>query len=197
MANSDGYNSPVDFRITRDPAPVSDKGANTNFDDLYDFAFAVIATFVKYCGVGTIDPGSWSTIRPQDSLFSGNLNKLYVKATANIAAGHMISLVLSGGVLQASPASAAAGSVAQADGYATAGVVSGAIGEFIIGNGLDTTFNGTPAPFTIGQRYWLNTAGGGGLRTTPAVAAGQLEQYIGIAVSTSAIMVNLGPAIQH
>lgn len=192
MANTDGYRSPVDFRITRNPAPIIDDATQNNFNDLYDFAFAVITTFVKYCGIGTIDSSSWATIRPKDSLFSGNVNKIYVPCKNNITSGLLISLVLDAGVLKADMAAGAAGSVKQADGFATGTYLAGAIGEFILQSGLNTF---RTVAFTLGQRYWLGLAGN--YVTAPLVAAGQLEQYAGIAVATDSLLVNLGPAIQH
>lgn len=192
MASIDGYNSPINFRITRTPTGVQDKAAQQNFNDLYDFAFATIQGLVKYCGIGTTDPGSWSTIRPRDSLFSGNVNKIYVPCKNTITTGLLVSLVLDAGVLKADNAAGASGSVKQADGFATATYAAGDIGEFILQSGLNT-FRGTA--FTIGQRYWLGLTGN--YATAPLTAAGQLEQYIGIAVEIHALLVNIGPAIQH
>lgn len=198
MASPDSYRIPVDFRITRNPVPTkpTDRGVDQNFADIYDFAFAVITTFVKYCGIGTVDSSVWTSLAadPTLSLYSGNVNKIYVVCSVVFNAGTYMSLINVGGQLQAAHANgnSGVGAVAQADGFSTAVYAIGQIGEFIVQSGINNFF---PGSVVVGQRYWLGT--NGNRVTAPLTAAGNLEQYIGIAVSTKAILTNLGPAIQH
>ena len=56
-------------------------------------------------------------------------------------------------------------------------------------SGLNTQNTG----LTAGSSYFLGTTGGE--TTTPPTAAGSLSQEVGVAVSTTAILVNFGPAI--
>lgn len=56
-------------------------------------------------------------------------------------------------------------------------------------SGLNTGLTG----LTAGSRYFLGTTGGE--TTTPPTATARLSQEIGVAVSTTAILVNFGPAI--
>jgi hypothetical protein len=56
-------------------------------------------------------------------------------------------------------------------------------------NGLNTAGSG----LTAGSRYFLSTAGAETL--TPPTAINQLSQEVGVAISTTAILVNFGPAI--
>lgn len=192
MANPDGYNSPVDFRITRTPAPgIKDPVVQQTLNDVYDFAYMVIYTFILYCGIGTIDPSLWSTILPTQTLWQGNLNKLYVIASVNISIGHYVTLFNNAGVLNVKLASGVPG-VFQADGYVTSAVVAGDVAEVILSSGLNTVVG---SGLTIGQRYWLSNAGN--VRTTPDVAAGHLEQYLGIALTADSLWTDIGPAIQH
>jgi hypothetical protein len=195
MPNPDGYSTPVDFRVTQNPTPVkSNKDSDYNFQEIYDFIKQVILTFVQFCGVGQYDPSLWSQLPPQDTLFSGNLNKLYIPAKQPLLAGHLISLVVNGGVLNADYAAAGIGAVQQADGFVTTSVINaGDMAECIMSDGLNLN---VPGPLTLGQRYWLDVAIGR-IRTTPLTAAGQLEQSIGIAVTTTSLLMHIGPAIQH
>jgi hypothetical protein len=56
-------------------------------------------------------------------------------------------------------------------------------------SGLNTNVTG----LTAGSRYFLGTTGGESL--TPPSASARLSQEIGVAISTTAILVNFGPAI--
>lgn len=196
MADIDTYRIPVDFRIGRHPANVEGKNAQANFNDIYDFAFAVISTFVRYCGIGTIDPASWGNLAsdPTLTLYSGNVNKLYAKCGQAFNAGQLITLTNVAGVLTAVQAqgNSALGAVARADGFTTAAFNNGDIGEFIIQSGINKYRVGATI---IGQRYYLG--GSGNFATAPLTAAGNLEQYAGVGVSTTAILVNLGTPVQH
>lgn len=190
----DTYSSPIDFRITKDPQPVtSDRASYQNFKDVYDSIQQIIYTFIKYLGVGTFDRSFWSSLSadPGQLLFEGNLNKIYIIAKVAIAAGQYISLINDAGVLKAQLASGVVGSTFWADGYSTGIVAAGSVGEFILGRGNNKYLSG----LTIGQRYWIG--GPGAVRTTPATLAGQLEQYIGIAVTTTELATSIAPAIQH
>lgn len=192
---SDSYTSPIDYRLARSPINVDDPNTQKNFNDLFDFAQQVIQGLLRYCGIGQFDPNVWNLLAASPGFTEnvGNLNKLYAPGKVVIAPTLFISLVNNAGVLNADIASAAAGVVKQADGFTTTGAAHvGDIAECITQSGL---LNYGGAILTIGQRYWL--AGSGLIRTTPATAAGQLEQYLGIAITTSQLLVNLGPAIQH
>lgn len=194
MPNTDGYSSPVDFRITQSPQPVKDYSSKYNFEELYDFAFQVISTFVRYLGVGTYDQSLWPNLAldPGQLIYEGNLNKIYVIAKVNVLAGHYMNLFNDAGVLKIQPANAAPTTL-WADGYITADIAAGAVGEFIMSRGNNQALTG----LTIGQRYWLDGSGTGGIRTTPPVAAGTLEQYLGIAVTATELITNIMYPIQH
>lgn len=195
MANPDGYSTPVDFRVTQNPVPIqSVQDANYNFQEVYDFIKQVILTFVRYCGIGQYDTSVWPLLAndPGQLLFEGNVNKIYIKAQVNINANFYITLVNVGGILEANFADASSGSVKWADGFCTTNVLAGAVGEFILNRGVNIFPGGG---LVVGQRYWLGATGN--IRTTPATAAGQLEQYLGIAVSTMELVTNIMYPIQH
>lgn len=195
MANPDGYNAPIDFRITRNPpGGIVDPVVNQCLTDVYDFASATIATLITYCGVGTYDVVYWPLLAtdPGQLLFEGNLNKVYCIANVAITAGQYINLFNVAGVLQARLATGAAIGT-QADGYCNADVAIGAVGEFIMSRGNNNHRTG----LVVGQRYWLNVATPGSIRTTAPIAAGNVEQYLGIAVSTTELITNIMYPIQH
>ena len=76
----------------------------------------------------------------------------------------------------------------QAHGFVAQGASTGnAVTVFY--SGLNTGVTGLAA----GSRYFLGTAGGE--TTTPPTAVGQLSQEVGVAVASTAILVNFGPAI--
>lgn len=60
---------------------------------------------------------------------------------------------------------------------------------YVYYSGLNTSNTG----LTAGSRYFLGTSGGE--TTTPPTNTGQLSQEVGVAISTTAILVNFGPAI--
>lgn len=192
--NSDGYSTPVDFRVTSNPQPVKDQTSNYNFQEIYDFIRQVILTFVRYCGIGTYDTSFWPLLAndPGQLLFEGNVNKIYVTSLGTFPKGTYISLFLNAGVLTAFKARAnVIGN--QADGFCNSDFVTGQIGEMIMSRGLNPWLTG----LTIGQRYWLSLTVSGSIQTTPPVAAGNVEQYIGIAVSSTELVTNIMYPIQH
>lgn len=191
MPNPDGYSSPVDFRVSQNPQPTGLPKVDYNLQEIYDFIKQVILTFVQYLGVGTFDKSLWSQLLPTQTLFAGNLNKLYVIANVNIPIGHYVSLINVAGVLQAKLSNSSP-TVAQADGYITSAVTAGDIAEVILGSGLNTVVG---SGLTIGQRYWIGN--GGNVRTTPDTTAGHMEQYVGIALTANSLWTTLGTPIQH
>jgi hypothetical protein len=104
-------------------------------------------------------------------------------ASETLTAGDFVN-VFSGGVRRASNDDL----TKQAHGFVTAShVATNPVVVFY--SGLNTNVSG----LTAGSRYFLGTAGGESL--TPPSASARLSQEIGVAISTTAILVNFGPAI--
>ncbi len=80
-----------------------------------------------------------------------------------------------------------------ADGFCTTtgGISSGTVGEVQLFSGV-TQFAGLVA----GTRYYLSTTNGL-VSPTPATAAGNVEQLVGVGIDTTHLAVNLGNWIQH
>ena len=72
------------------------------------------------------------------------------------------------------------------------GGVSGDYLEIILFKGLCTLFSG----LTPGQQYWLATADGQIAAAAP-VAAGNIEQFIGVALDANSLFFNSHYRIQH
>jgi hypothetical protein len=104
-------------------------------------------------------------------------------AGENLAAGDFVN-IYSGGVRKASNND----TTKQAHGFIINTVSTGA-SVTVYYSGLSTSNTG----LTTGARYFLGITGGE--VTTPPTAAGQLSQEVGVAISTTAILVNFGPAI--
>ena len=102
-------------------------------------------------------------------------------ATEAIAAGALINVWLSNGVLSVRNADASGGYGKKADGFVLSAIANGAQG-LVYRDGLNTAVSG----LTIGTVYFLG-ATAGGLTPTPITASGQILQVIGKAVSATAI----------
>jgi hypothetical protein len=104
-------------------------------------------------------------------------------ASETLAAGDLVN-IFSGGVRKASSND----TTKQAHGFVTASY-SSTNPVVVFYSGLLTNISG----LTAGTRYFLSTSGG--RSTTPPVLTGQLSQEIGVAISTTAILFQPGPAI--
>lgn len=190
---ADNFSSPIDYRIGN-TAPVIRNIQDATFavEELYDFSLAVIRGLVKYAGIGEYLTTQWPLLaaRPDQLVFSGNLNKIYMKCLVAITPGRYVNFLASGGIIQAQLADSTV--PLPADGWSTGNYAAGDTGEFIwsVGNNTSRTVVNV-----LGQRYWLGV--GGLIRTTPDTAAGHIEQYLGIAISTTGLLTNISAAIQH
>ena len=104
-------------------------------------------------------------------------------ASETLAAGDFVN-IFSGGVRKASSDNTAR----QAHGFVTASY-SSTNPVIVFYSGLLTGISG----LTAGSRYFLSTAGG--RSTTAPTLTGQLSQELGVAISTTAILFEPGPAI--
>lgn len=149
----------------------------------------------RYGGITQKDITLWNSLLPSDTLLHHQLGRLYVTAFENLINGDIINLFLSGGILQARKANAAAGSVRPASGYCStaAGILAGTKGEVILYQGI-IAITGV----TRGDHLFLAAAAGQATTVAP-VGAGQLEQFLGIGVDTNVAYLNItgGPYIQH
>lgn len=146
-------------------------------------SFATTASFALNAGGGSGFPFSGSALITGSIILTSGSGFSSLAAGENLAAGDFVN-IYSGGVRKASNND----TTKQAHGFVIDTVTTGN-NVVVYYSGLNTTITG----LTAGARYFLGTAGGE--TTTPPTAAGQLSQEIGVAISTTAILVDFSPAI--
>lgn len=149
----------------------------------------------RYTGITQKDPSLWSLLAPTDTLLRQNLGRIYVKASVNLVFGNMVNFHSVAGVLNARLANASSGVARRAHGYCNvaAGTLAGEITEVILTFGLLPISGIIPV-----NNLYLSTTPGT-LSTTPATAAGELEQYCGYCVADDLAYISIVPGtfIQH
>ena len=141
----------------------------------------------QYCGITQKIQSQWSGFTPDQTLLEHQLNRLYVQATETILNGAMVNLYLNGSTLGARNANATNNTKpAHAFCSTSGGAVAGSYCEVIALRGVCTNISG----LTIGQRYFLSTTNGL-ISTTEAVAAGNIGQFIGVALAANILLVDI------
>lgn len=108
----------------------------------------------------------------------------------NIAAGSFVNLYLNGGVLTARKADATA-TGKEAHGFVLATTTSGTNATVYFESNTNSQMTG----LTIGADYWLDTTAGGVTVTAPT-ATGNVNQYIGRALSTTSLIFINGDPVE-
>lgn len=193
MTDQTNYIAPIDFRIAQRPPVGIPRETLAAFNELYSFSQQVIQALITECGIGSRLPTDWSLLSGSSgTLLSGNLRRFYTVAEEALAIGDVISLHSTGGLLKARKANAT-NNTKSADGFVElAPIAMGAVGEVILSTGVLITVG-----LTQGNRYFLSAAVSGGITAVAPVAAGNIEQYLGIALSTTELYFNSGYWIQH
>jgi len=146
----------------------------------------------RFSGVTTRDITQWSQSKPSDTLLRQNLGRLYVIAKEIIAYGAFVNLVNVGGVCQVQNSDSLG---KPAHGYCNivGGVLAGNYTEIILSQGILAIGGLNP-----GQAIYLSHVLGVS-STVPDVAAGRIEQFLGIGVAPGIayIDISLGQYIQH
>lgn len=190
------YNSPVAFFIPQTPPEdISQEhpAVQQGFGELYNAMQQVISTFINNCGIGPQPQPEWAALAGSPTtILSGNLRRLYVVASEALPNGAIINLFNSAGVLAARNANAT-DNTKPADGFCSTpgGIAAGAAGEVQLSTGI-VSING----LTIGTRYFLSITNGLVTATKP-VAAGNIEQYVGIAIDSTHLYLDTNYWIQH
>lgn len=189
------YTLPVNLRIAQNtpPLPQATPDVKNAFDEVYLGLNNLALSFVTLAGAAPRRISLWSSLAGRaQSILASNMNRLYIQASETIAYGDIISLTNVAGDLRCRLANATNNS-RPADGFCStgAGITIGAVGEVILAHGILPASGLTPA-----QRYFLSTTNGI-MSTVPAVAAGNIEQYLGVAISATELYFNSGYWIQH
>lgn len=187
------YVAPIDFRIPQAAPDGLEPQTRRAFEEVYGGLNQIVRALVTYCGIGPAVPANWAAYNNSSStLLSGNLRRFYSTAAEAITYGQLVSFYNDAGSLKIRLANATDNTRA-AVGYCNVltGVAAGEVGEFILGTGVPLF-----AGLTIGAHYWLATVNGT-ISPTPALAAGNIEQYVGVAISASELNCTIAGFIQH
>jgi hypothetical protein len=184
------YNAPTDFRIAQLPEglPPEQQAA---FSQIYGSIQQIIYSLVTNCGVGPRNTSQWVELAGNTTtILQGNLSRFYVQATENIAFGAAVNFVNSAGTIMVRNANAN-GKVCRAFCTTSGGILAGAVGEVQVGQGTIPIAGLVP-----GAAYWLSTSNGL-IVNAPVVGAGQIEQFLGFALSSTVLSFNIAAGIQH
>lgn len=187
------YNSPVDFNIPPNPPPGLPPNVQQAFAELYQFSQRVIQTLTNYCGIGPQDISEWGQLAGSTStILRNNLGRFYVTASENIAFGACINLFSNAGTVNVRNANAT-NNTKPCDGYCSTvgGMLAGTVGEVILGPGVNTIVG-----VAVGVRYWLAISTGTVQASAP-VAAGNIEQYLGVGIAPGQLYFTPHYWIQH
>jgi hypothetical protein len=184
------YRSPINLQLPRDtPDNFTEADAKELYQIIQQSAQNLIEGLSKYTGLAQQDSALWSVLTPIQSILSQNHNRLYVQASEAISLGAVVNLYNNAGVLNARNANAT-DTTKPAYGWCTTagGIASGSYGEVSLKMGVCINISG----LTVGTRYWLSTTNGLITAIAPAVV-GNINQYIGIALSTTQLYMDIQP----
>jgi hypothetical protein len=188
------YSSPINFNIPQKSPENVPPQLRPIVDDIYTALQNIIKILVDNAGLGSQLPAQWAQLAgiPGSTYKAANLGRLYVTAFEAIQQGAMVNFFLDAGILKARNANATT-SVKMCNGFCSTpgGLAPGISGEFISGLGT-VAISG----LTIGTRYYLSTVNGLITAVAP-VAAGNIEQFVGIALQPSLLLFNCGYYIPH
>lgn len=191
--SSTNYNAPnlvIPYVIPSDiPAPLLPL-----FKPLYNAFQNIIQAFINYCGISPRSPTQiLSSAGDSSAILANNVHRFYVQSSEDIGAGAAVNLWPQIGIIFARNANATDASK-PCDGFCsqTGGMPNGTVGEVILNDGVNTQVAG----LVVGTRYYLSTVDGS-FTAIPPMAAGNLQQSLGIALSTNILRFFTGPQIQH
>jgi len=154
----------------------------------------IIQTLIRFSGIAPRAPGDvLGSLNDPTALLTNNSHRFYTQASETILQGAAINLFPQVGVLFVRNANASTSSK-PCDGFCSqqGGIAAGGIGEVILNNGVNTSLSGLVA----GSRYFLSTTNGL-LTVTAPVAAGNLQQSLGIAIDSQSLVFFTGAQVQH
>lgn len=181
------FTAPVDFRLSQDPPDNLDPEVKAAFVEIYNSLQQIFDTFVTYCGIGPQGYELWSELAGTTStLLAGNLNRLYVKTDEAIQVGAAVAFKNVGGELRVINANAT-NDTKVCRGF-SAGPVANAANQFIeviIHSGKVAISGLTP-----GTSYYLSLSDGQ-IQSTAPTTPGNIEQYVGFAVTSTVLAFNI------
>ena len=109
-----------------------------------------------------------------------------VTASENLATGALVNIWNSSGTLKVRNANAS--TPLQCDGFAPIAISSAGSGQVTLNGGVITGLTG----LTLGTRYYVDNITPGGVTSTPVSTGGYINQYAGIALSTTSLAFQIG-----
>lgn len=184
-------NSPINLRLDQTPPDHLKPELQAALAPLYNAFQQILSAFQTFVGVSQWDTEIWSQLQPDQTVFPQFHNRFYVKASEAIVAGAPVNVFSNAGVVNVRNANAT-DTTKPAHGYATSAMVNGVFNEVILGHGLLQAVGA----FVIGQAYWLSTVNGQ-YTTVPPVAAGNIEQFLGVGLNANELFFNCSGWIRH
>lgn len=166
------------------------KEMSTYFQQVYSSLHTLQDALIRYCGVGSIGATEGSTSHSYNQIFLQGMSKLWLQAGVAISPGQLIGLgidtsVNAGTQAVAVLADCTTGVSACAIYHGVSALSKGDWGEFWFFRASVTKISG----LTAGQRYYL--ASGGLITPTAVTANGYISQYVGQAISSSHLLMDL------
>lgn len=193
MSGTSSYNGPDIILPYVTPSNIP-PDALSYIKPIYTALQNIVQTLIRFAGIAPRSPGDVLSLNGDPStILASNVHRFYIQALEPIAQGAIINLVPSVGVLFVQNANATTGAK-QADGFCSqvGGILAGGIGEVILNDGINNSFS----TLTPGTRYYLSTVNGAISNVAP-VAAGNLQQSVGIAINATTLYFFAGHQIQH
>lgn len=193
MAGTSPYYSNVNFNVPQSAPSNLPPEVQAALEPLYVALQQMIYTFNNNCGVSSQNPADWTLFAGNPfTVLASNMGRMYVRASEAIQAGAMCSFHDVSGELQVRNANAT-DNTKPCQGFCnvSGGIAAGNVGEIIIGSGLCPI-----SGLTRGQSFWLSTSNGQITAGRPS-AGGNIEQYVGFALSDTILFFNAGGWIQR
>ena len=186
-------NSPFSIQIPRDPPAGLPKEVQAVMESIFSALYQLQIALVNFCGIGPQPQAQWSQLTAIQTILQQNMNRVYMLASETVLGGALVNFVNSGGVIKAQNANAT-DNTKPAQGFCnvSGGTAGGSYGEFIMFSGLCQLISG----LTIGSVYYLSTTSGL-LTTVKPVAAGNIEQMVGVAVDINVLYFTSHHWVQH
>lgn len=187
------FNLPFNIGLS-DAAPNVDPKLQPIMNIIYNGFLQLQQAMHQYLGLGQQLGDLWNQLHYSQTLHTFSPNRYYALASEDISYGYAVNIWNDAGTLKLRKANAT-NNTKPCHGFCTTtnGILAGQYGEVILNFGLLVAVAG----LTAGTRYFLSTTDG--LLTAAApVAAGNIEQPLGIAMDSSALLFNFGFGwIQH
>lgn len=189
------YSSVINFQLPLSPDSKTPPAILSAINPLYAAMQQIFLALTNNCGISSQPVNLWSqfaTQAPDQTVLAANMGRVYLTPSEDIALGAAFSLWNNAGVFSARNANAT-NNTKPADGFCSTpgGLLAGVVGEFILARGM-VSINGVVA----GTRYYLSTVNGLITAVAP-VAAGNIEQYLGVGFPNNQFHFNAHYWIQH